>query len=337
MAKICLQWSIAASDDIMSCQVFSSAIFNSCFCLYFAVLPIVAGVMTALVLTAILIVTVLCLRYRQRKSSSKRSESADSESSTSPAAASTPRQSHLATMGSIRLAKHPNNGSVGREAGLVYHRICQHVAAPGSVDYGKGDYGMLPCGDSPCHFRPVILSQQSDHIHSSSPSTVQSDVPSVTDTEFHTIRECLGDFKNNNNPPISTSGGVPPPAGPPPPAPPSVSGPQAAQPTCPVAPLTLQTLPPLVSPPPNYHHIQHNPHTMTPHEHHLSHHHPAGLRTRILWTPDGRPYEAVTCPHGVEHVYQPLEHIYEEPRMWTRTVPAHTLPNHIAPSHPNAV
>lgn len=307
--------------------MFTSAIVNSCYCFYFAVLPIVAGVMTALVLTAILIVTVLCLRYRQRKSSSKRSESADSESSTSPAVVPTPRQSHLTPQGSIRLPVHPN-GTVGRDAGLMYHRIqCQH-APQGSVDYGKGDYGMLPCGDSPCHFRPVILSHQSDHMHSSSPSTVQSDVPSVSESEFHTIRECLGDFKNNNNPSTSSSGGVPTPVGgmgPPavsPPAPPVVIGQQVQSAG---VPLTLLTHPPLVSPPPNYHQI-HHPHNVAAHPHNVAAH-PQGphqqIRTRTLWTPDGRPYEAVTCAHGVEHVYQPLEHIYEEPRMWTHAIPSH--------------
>lgn len=265
--------------------------------------------MTALILTTILIVTVLCLRHRQRKST-HRAESVDSESTISLPRASTPRQSQLTTMGSMRLPPHTNNTAQRDHVlTLPYHRIqCQHIIpGTGCVEYSKADYAKV---DSPCHFRPVILSHQSDHIHSSSPSTVQSDVPSMSDNEFHTIRECLGDTKNNNMVPNSTS----------------TPAPAVSPPALPVG-----QIPPhsqsesAVSPPPNYHQIQHRSQPGQPTVASLPHPH-QHLRTRTLWTPDGRPYEAVTCPHGVEHVYQPLEHIYEEPRMWTRTL-----------QHPNAV
>lgn len=238
-------------------------------------MAIVAGVMTGVLLTAILVITVLCLRKRHRKSQRNPEESISS----SPVASSTPQQPHhLQSTGSIRSIRGGPCSAAPGEMGakdltLPYHRIqCPHTHTLSNiVDYSKHNY--VP-DSSLTHFRPLVGGSD-EHAHSSSPSTVQSEV-SVTDSEFHTIRECLGDFKNNNLP----------------------HNQQQAH-----HPHTIQTL--------NH-----------PHSHpHMFVHTGTIPRTRTLWTADGRPYEAVTCAHGVEHIYQPLEHIYEEPHIWMRPLP----------------
>ncbi|XP_067936067.1 sushi domain-containing protein 4-like [Watersipora subatra] len=248
-------------------------------------LSIVAGVVTAVILTIALTITVLILRKRQKKSERKRkSDQANMQSMavSLPPATSTPVQHrHLQPGEPIK----PNDsGTFTRcsAAGMVttgdltlpYHMIqCPHDHRPtiGAENRKRNNY--VPDGQ----FRPLFSSYE--QAQSSSPSTVQSDV-STTEPEFHTIRECLGDFKNNN-----------------------VSNSQSTM---------AQTLPAssqnvTLTHPPN----------LFAHGSRAS----AGPFTRTLWTPDGRPYEAVKCEHGVEHVYQPLEHIYEEPHIWMRPLP----------------
>lgn len=242
-----------------------------------------AGVVTAVILIAILTITVLCLRRRHRKPPPQ--ETVESIISASPVTASTPNQPrHNANTESLKLSDNARKSGEASAAdmSLPYHRIqCPHTHQPIPIDFRKRN-NYVP-DSSLAHFRPLVSNYE--HAQSSSPSTVQSEL-SVTDSEFHTIRECLGDFKNNNMP-------------------------NAA-----------------VNPLPNLQQPVHRCHTMhNPQVHHESGLFPGNVRcingasTRTLWTPDGRSYEAVTCPHGVEHVYQPLEHIYEEPHIWRRPLP----------------
>lgn len=254
---------------------------------YIVALPIVAGVVTAVLLTAILIITVCCLRKRYRKPQHSSPESTVTTATTCTALPAPPLPHNLQSMGSMRgiqVATTLRRDQSGQPVvhTLPYHRLqCNHApnGAP-IVDFIKPDPNYVP-DSSFSHFRPLVASSETGH--SSSPSTVQSDV-SVTDSEFHTIRECLGDFKNNNSAVPNSQGQL------------------------------QQTLP-------NNFNQQHQFVAQV--------HQPAfggsmtAPRVRMLWTADGRPYEAVTCEHGVEHIYQPLEHIYEEPHIWTRPLPNH--------------
>jgi len=245
--------------------------------LYFIALPIVAGVVTAVLLTAILIVTVLCLRKKYKMSSESR-DIPESGSNTVPQSLTVSQQPPQLV--SSQIVKHPTvcqtMSSTATGLTLPYHSIqCPHH------NYTKSEQNYVP-DSSLLHYKPLVTS--SEHTHSSSPSTVQSEV-SATDSDLNAMRECFRDFGNNNLP-----------ANHPPPH---------------------NLLPPHIHSYPSQHF-----HTLTAHQHGNSVFHSATApRTRTLWTADGRPYEAVTCSHGVEHVYQPLEHIYEEPHTWTRPLP----------------
>lgn len=264
---------------------------------FVSVLPIVAGAATALLLTVALTIAVVCLRKQQKK---RPQESPETVIPTSPVSSSTPRQQrHTQPDDITRLAgggTFPRGSAVGEspchgtDLTLPYHRIqCpynHHTLV--TADFAKN---YVP-DSSLSHFRPLVGNYE--HTHSSSPSTVQSEV-SVTDSEFHTIRECLGDFKNNN-----------------------VASPAVGS--------QLPPHPPLVPHPPLHHsntltHTPSHPPTHAQQHNTFSNRPTSAPFTRTLWTADGRPYEAVTCPHGIDHVYQPLEHIYEEPHIWMRPLP----------------
>lgn len=190
---------------------------------------------------------------------------------TSPLSTSTPHQHrHMQPIGGTFPRSAAGGQMIGSDMTLPYH-VSQCPHSHQSVPLPDHCKNYVP-DSSLSHFRPLVSNYE--HAHSSSPSTVQSDV-SVTDSEFHTIRECLGDFKNNNLP----------------------------------------------DPGPNPQLPVHHSNTLPyPHHHNVGRCVSAPF-TRTLWTPDGRPYEAVTSPCGVEHIYQPLERIYEEPHIWRTPLP----------------
>lgn len=227
-------------------------------------------------LTTVLLITVYCLRKRKQARYAQKDGSmvSGTTNSSGPEIIITPNQS-------FRLPRHPS----------AHHSFRSQT--PTLIS------GVMPATAA----SPIPPALPQSQPPSSTPrSGATSNDNTASEAEFHTIRECLGDFRNNNNSP---------------------------------ALVHTHSCPKL-----NNHHIA----QMAAHQQ-VAQQHPCSrtisANTRPMWVPHphpvyhtcGRttPYETVACPHGAtEHVYQPLEHVYEEPHIWMQPLPNphNTINNH---------